>query len=140
MTSPSPSLGFWLKRAQHAYRTRIDADLRPLGLTAPQYAVMATIAAKAGASNASLARAAFVTAQTMQGILSSLERSGLLTRTPHPQHGRVLETALTEDGAALLEQARDRVEAVEAVLLASTRGQSDQLIGLLSKIASDLAN
>ena len=140
MTSASSSLGFWLKRAQHAYRTRLDADLRPLGLTAPQYAVLATVAAETGGSNASLARAAFVTAQTMQGLLSSLERSGLLTRTPHPQHGRVLETALTKDGAALLEQARDRVEAVEALLLTATHGESEQLVGLLSKIASDLAS
>ena len=140
MTSPSSSLGFWLKRAQHAYRTRLDADLRPLGLTAPQYAVLATVDAEAGASNASLARAAFVTAQTMQGILSSLERSGLLTRTPRPQHGRVLETSLTENGAALLEQARERVEAVEALLLTATHGESDQLVEMLSSIARDLAS
>jgi hypothetical protein len=26
-------LGFWLKRAQHAYRTRLDADLRPLDIS-----------------------------------------------------------------------------------------------------------
>lgn len=139
MTSSAASLGSWLKRAQHAYRTRLDADLRPLGITAPQYAVLTTIAAEAGASNASLARAAFVTAQTMQGILSSLERSGLLTRTAHPQHGRVLEIALTQDGAALLEQARERVEAVEALLVMAIHGESDQLVELLSRIAQDLA-
>lgn len=138
MKSPSVSVGFWLKRAQHAYRMRLDAELRPLGLTAPKYAVLATIAAEAGASNASLARAAFVTAQTMQGILSSLERSGLLTRTPHAQHGRILETTLTEPGAHILEQARARVEAVEALLLAATNGDDDRLVDLLSKIASDL--
>ena len=32
-------VGYALKRAQHALRTRMDEALRPLGLTAPQYAV-----------------------------------------------------------------------------------------------------
>jgi DNA-binding MarR family transcriptional regulator len=132
-------LGFWLKRAQHAYRTRLDADLRPLGLTAPQYAVLATIATEPGASNAGLARAAFVTAQTMQGILSTLERSGLLRRTPHPQHGRVLETTLTEQGAILLAQARDRVERIEQLLVTATKGESDQFVRLLSQIVDHLS-
>ena len=133
-------MGFWLKRAQHAYRTRLDADLRPLGLTAPQYAVLATIATEPGASNAGLARAAFVTAQTMQGILSTLERSGLLQRTPHPQHGRVLETTLTEQGATVLAQARDRVERIERLLVTATDGESDQFVRLLSQIVDHLTD
>ena len=135
--STSP-LGFLLKRAQHAYRTRLDADLRSLGLTAPQYAVLDNVAAEPGASNAGLARAAFVTAQTMQGILTALERNGLLARVPHPRHGRVLETTLTEQGASLLAQARDRVEKVEALLVAAADGESDRLARLLSRIADSL--
>src|SRR5277367_4602784 len=64
-------LGYALKRAQHALRVRMDEVLRPLGLTTAQYAVICVIEQEAGISNAGLARAAFVTPQTMTGILRS---------------------------------------------------------------------
>jgi len=115
-TPSPPSLGFLLKRAQHAFRTRLDDSLRSLGLTAPQFAVLAAVDRDAGISNAELARLAFVTAQSMQGILANLERGGLLARTPHPQHGRILRSVLTEDGRVVFEQARLRVAEIEGIL------------------------
>ena len=133
------SLGFLLKKAQHAYRTRLDADLRPLGLTAPQYATLAAIAAEPGASNAHLARTAFVTAQTTQAMLSTLERTGLIRRTPHAQHGRVLESDLTDQGAVLLARARERVEKVEQLLAAATGGAGGDFAHLLSQVVDRFA-
>ena len=38
-------VGHRLKQAQNALRTRMDAALRPLGITSPQYAVLAGIGA-----------------------------------------------------------------------------------------------
>ena len=45
--------GYAIKRAQHALRARMDETLRPLGLTAPQYAVLSAVELDAGISNAS---------------------------------------------------------------------------------------
>ncbi len=73
----------------------MDEALRPIMLTTPQYAVLCAVEAEAGLSNARLARAAFVTAQTMQGVLVNLERDGLLERRPDPAHGRILRSELT---------------------------------------------
>lgn len=100
--------------------------------------MLATVAADPGVSSAGLARAAFVTAQTMQGILSALERGGLLKRTPHPHHGRVLATTMTAQGTALLSQARARVEKIERLLVAATDGEGDQLARLLAQVADRL--
>ncbi len=118
-TDPTPPLiqfGYLLKRAQHAFRTRIDDALRPLGLTAPQYAVLSAVDAIAGVSNAELARAAFVTPQAMQGVLANLERDGLLKRTAHPDHGRILRNELTAEGRQALGQARLHVQDIEGLL------------------------
>lgn len=134
------SLGFFLKRAQHSYRTRIDEALRHLELTAPQYAVMAAVKHDPGISNAGLARAAFVTPQTMQGILAKLERRGLLTRQPHPQHGRVLMTALTKQGLDDLSDARRCVEAVEVILADAAGADADTLLAVLERCTRALAN
>ncbi|KJC51889.1 MarR family transcriptional regulator [Bradyrhizobium sp. LTSP857] len=105
MGDPYATIGFALKQAQQALRTRLDAGLREIGLTTPQYAVLAFLEVDAGASNAALARRAFVTPQTMQAILVALERAGLIARTPHPEHGRVQMTELTARGRGALEAA-----------------------------------
>ena len=114
MGDPYATMGFALKQAQHALRTRLDTGLREIGLTTPQYAVLASLDVEAGASNAALARRAFVTPQTMQAILVALERSGLVARIPHPEHGRVQTTELTAMGRGALEAASGIVAEVEA--------------------------
>jgi len=112
-------LGYVLKRAQNALRTRMDDALRPLGITAPQYAVLSAIELAPGLSNAALARAAFVTAQTMQGVIANLTRDGLIERREHPTHGRILEAGLTANGREVLGQAHSVVSAVEQTMIGS---------------------
>ena len=112
---PDQMLGLALKTAQHAFRGRMDADLRGIGLTTPQYAALNHLEREAGASNAVLARRAFVTPQTMQAILVGLERSGHVRRTPHPRHGRIQTTDLTERGRAALGAAHAIVAGIETV-------------------------
>lgn len=109
--------GYALKRAQNALRAAIDDALRPLALTAPQYAVLAAIELDPGLSNAALARAAFVTPQTMHGIVANLERAGMLRRKSDPTHARILQTELTRRGATTLRRAHACVAAVEARML-----------------------
>jgi hypothetical protein len=130
-------LGYALERAQHALRVSTDEALRPLALTTPQYSVLCAVEAEPGLSNARLARAAFVTAQTMQAILANLERDGLLVRCPDPAHGRAGQvrgrpsvrpprryasmTAVTSARAScLMHQAKwpSRPSAVKALLVA----------------------
>lgn len=113
---PYATVGFALKQAQQALRTHMDSGLREIGLTTPQYAVLAFLEVEAGASNAALARRAFVTPQTMQAILVGLERSGLVARTPHPDHGRVQTTELTAQGRDALQAASGIVADAEARL------------------------
>ena len=81
---PYATIGFALKQAQQALRTRLDSGLREIGLTTRQYAPLAFLEVEAGASNAALARRAFVTPQTMQAILVALERAGCIARKPIP--------------------------------------------------------
>ena len=111
-------VGYELKRAQHALRLRMDAALRDVGLTTPQYAVLSQLATAPGLSSAELARRAFVTPQTMNDIVTKLEAAGLLERRPHPTHGRVREARPTARGLDALGRARPLVEAIETRMLA----------------------
>ena len=94
------TVGYQLKRAQQALRAAMDEALRPQGLTTPQYAVLTALEAEAGLSGAELARRCFVTPQTMNEIVAGLEARGWVTRRRHAEHGRVLQTFLTDQGAA----------------------------------------
>jgi DNA-binding MarR family transcriptional regulator len=124
-------LSYKLKQAQHILRIRMDDALKPLGLTTPQYAVLSQLELKPGISNAALARASFVTAQTMHGIVSNLEKNNLVKRKCDPQHGRILCTELTRQGLEIVRQAHTLIDEVEKTMTRSM-GQKDK--SLLEKL------
>lgn len=131
--------GYALKRAQHALRVSMDDALRPLELTTPQYSVLSAIEAETGMSNARLARAAFVTPQTMHGLLTNLEKAALLARDADPAHGRVLRTRLTDQGRKVLAEAHRAVAVIEDKMVASLGATaSTRMTAALTKCADDL--
>lgn len=112
-------LGYKLKQTQHLLRLHMDEALRTLDLTTPQYAVLAQLELKPGISNAALARASFITAQTMHGIVSNLEKRNLVKRTNDPEHGRILCTTLTKQGSQIVSQAHQLIHEVEISMTAT---------------------
>lgn len=113
-TNVAALLGYKLKQTQHALRLNMDEALRGLDITTPQYAVLAQLELRPGISNAALARASFITAQTMHGIVSNLEKRNLLERKSDPKHGRVLSAALTKQGLKITQEAHQIIRNVEA--------------------------
>ncbi len=133
------SIGYELKRAQHALRKRLDGALRGIGLTTPQYAALSALGASPGLSGAELARRGFVTPQTMNAIIAGLEAAGLILRRPHPAHGRMLQAYLTEAGRDLLSRADREAEAVNRRMLAGLdQGERRQLLDALRSCVASL--
>ena len=134
------NLGYILKRAQQSLRIRVDTQLKAVEITLPQYAVLSNVAISPGISNADLAKAAFVTPQTMQGILSTLEKRNLLERSQDPEHGRRLMTQLTAEGKIAMETARIEMIKVEAMMLDSISDHDiEQTTQTLLKCIENLA-
>lgn len=117
MTQPTDDLsaliGYRLKEAQSALRSRMDDALRSFGLTTPQYVCLELLSRTPGASNAELARGAFVTRQTMSTVLRGLQDRGLVERAATAPSGRALPTALTAEGNRLLALASGDIHALE---------------------------
>lgn len=130
-------LGYKLKKTQHALRLHMDEVLRALELTTPQYAVLAQLELKPGISNAALARVSFITPQTMHGIVSNLEKRGLLKRKSDFCHGRILCAELTQQGHKVVVQAHDMIRAVESRMLATL---SEEHKVLLEKLLLECFN
>ena len=133
-------LGYVLKRAQHSLRLRMDEALLPLALTTPQYSVLCAVELTPGISNAALARSAFVTAQTMQGIVANLERLRLLQRTGDPDHGRIRRGELTKQGRKVLARAHELVATVESQMVSNLGAKEvHTLATLLESCAENLS-
>ncbi|MBB4928387.1 MarR family winged helix-turn-helix transcriptional regulator [Kitasatospora kifunensis] len=110
-------VGYRLKRAHAALRSAMDQALREHDLTVPQYACLEVLAARPGLSNAELARATFVTRQSMNVLLRGLQEAGLLTRPASVETGRARPTTLTDEGRRRLNAAQGVVYAIEARMI-----------------------
>ena len=133
------AIGYLLKSAQQSLRAATDAALRDLGITTPQYAVLAFLEEAPGLSGAQLARRAFVTPQTMNRIVVHLQAAGLIERGPHPEVGRVLEARLSKRGQGLLAECHRRVRQVEARMVSGLNpGEQRRLAHLLERCVANL--
>src|SRR6476646_1019455 len=94
----------------------METAVRAHGLNGAQYAVRSVLARDPGLSGADLARACNTTPQAMNGVLATLDREGLVERTPHPTHGRILQVTLTREGRRRLDAATPAVRRLEAVI------------------------
>ncbi len=81
--------------------------LEPLGLTHPQYLVMLALWERAPQSLSELATALAVEPASLSPTVKRLEAQGRVVRRRRAADERVLDIALTDEGAALREQALD---------------------------------
>lgn len=112
------SLGYLLKEASSALRLAMEEALHPFGMTITHYSCLELLAQRPGLSNSELARGAFVTRQSMNVLLHSLERDGFVARDKEAATGRSLPTRLTPRGRRSLDDASRAVRAVEVRMLA----------------------
>ncbi|MEU5011205.1 MarR family transcriptional regulator [Streptomyces sp. NPDC021749] len=133
----SERLGSSIKLAERALQSAKHAALKPAGLTVPQYAALLYLSESPGISAAALARACGVTPPTMNTVLKNLQERGLIERTPHEWHKNVLETRLTDQGRAVMNDADARAIRVERALAAEfTDEERATLVALLGRCAT----
>ena len=134
MFNASTSLSYNLKRTQQALRQAMDKTLIELDLSTPQYSALTQLASETGLSNAELARRCFVTPQTMHQLTGGLETRGLVERSQHPEHGRIVQVSMTKTGRELLEEAHMLVHTVENKMTqAISNAEEEQVSGILEK-------
>jgi DNA-binding MarR family transcriptional regulator len=112
------SLGYLLKQASSSLHSALEAVLRPLGMSVTHYSCLELLAQRPGLSNSELARGAFVSRQSMNVLIQSLERDGFVTRPSTAPVGKALPTQLTPLGRRNLAKATVAVKAVEERMLA----------------------
>jgi MarR family transcriptional regulator, organic hydroperoxide resistance regulator len=119
-----------MKRIMIHFRSQMDEELRPQGVTTAQLHVLKVIRDEDGASGAQLARACYVTPQSAQALLKGLENGGWITRTKDPVNDRILIAKLTLSGGELLDSAERLARVIEKKLW---RGVPDGAVQTLNK-------
>jgi DNA-binding MarR family transcriptional regulator len=139
MTNMNQEIGYLLKHAQQLLRTALDNSLRALNLSMAQYAALNALEQTPNASNAVLARACFVTPQTMIEILKGLESEGYITRQAHPEHGRIIQTVLSSSGQQKLALAHNLVLEIQDRMTAGlAEREKEQFVLLLEACCKNL--
>ena len=123
-------VGYVLKQAQSLLHVRMEEALRPLHLTVSHYSCLHSLRREPGISAAGLARATFVTRQSMNTMLQQLIDRDLVTRPALAESGRALPAALTTAGSETLDAAQKLVDGIEQRMLA---GMSDDETAVLAR-------
>lgn len=121
-------LGYLLRQASVAWRTRMERALADLEITQAQFAVLTMVAAYPDLSNADLARLSLLTPQTVSVIVANLRRRGALASRPHAAHGRIRHLSLTPEGEVALATAKRRVGALEDDLVRDLPADDERAI------------
>lgn len=134
-------LPYLLRRVGGALGQRLDADLKPYGLTQAQLSALALLGAARpdSLSGAQLSQRSGLTPQSIHTAVAGLVDRALVERAPHPTHGRIIESRLTDAGAALLLEVQTAtLEAEERYVGGLDAEQQEQLRSLLRAMMADL--
>ena len=90
-----------LVRAYQAFESYSASHIRTLGLTAPQFDIVATLGNTDGMSFKDLGEKTLITKGTLTGVIDRLEAKSLVRRVASPSDGRSQIVQLTKAGEVL---------------------------------------
>jgi DNA-binding MarR family transcriptional regulator len=122
-----------LKQAFYFSLTTVNDAISDHGVSTAQIGVLRQLSNEPGLSGAELARRLLISPQGVQLALTALERRGFIERRPDPQHKRILQAYLTDQGrkvaATVVSDAVAAHEKVFGVLTAEEQATLRELLG-----------
>jgi len=122
------------------FRKRFDVVSRDLGVTGPQWRVLAALKRTPGINQGALAQWLEVEAITAGRMIDRLEKAGLVERRPDPADRRAWRLFLTDAAAPLLDDLALFAQGVFAEALTGfSQDEQDMLVHLLERVRANLA-
>ncbi|MCB1341255.1 MAG: MarR family transcriptional regulator [Pseudooceanicola sp.] len=125
-------LCFALYSASHAMTDVYRPLLAPLGLTYPQYLVLATLWSRDGQSVRELGEEVGLQSNTLTPLLKRMEEAGLVRRARSNEDERVVIVTLTDNGDAM----RAEAERITLCVLEASGLSVPELIDLRGRITA----
>jgi DNA-binding MarR family transcriptional regulator len=124
-----------LKQAFYFSLTTVNEAVSEHGVSTAQIGVLRQLSNEPGLSGAELARRLLISPQGVQLALTALERRGLVERKQDPQHKRILQAYLTEQGRNVASKVvSDAVAAHDEVFGVLTPEEQATLRDLLGRV------
>jgi DNA-binding MarR family transcriptional regulator len=124
-----------LKQSFYFSLNSVNDAIATHGVTTAQLGLLRQLANEPGLSGAELARRLLISPQGVQLALTALEKRGLVERKQDPQHGRILQAYLTDEGRAVVTAVfNDAVEAHQKVFGVLSVEEQLTLRTLLSRV------
>ena len=124
-----------LKQAFYFSLTTVNDAISSHGVSTAQIGVLRQLANEPGLSGAELARRLLISPQGVQLALTALARRGLVERKQDPQHARILQAYLTDEGRAVAETVvSDAISAHQEVFGVLTAAEQQTLRELLGRV------
>jgi DNA-binding MarR family transcriptional regulator len=101
------SIGYLVHEVARLMRRRFEEEASTHGFTMPQWRALAEIFRSEGIAQVNLAAALDVDQMTVSGIVSRLEKRGLIERYPDPNDSRAKLAKLTPAGRELVTNAKN---------------------------------
>ncbi len=137
MDKPIAGYGWFIKRIDNALEKEANCNLQALNLTMQQNRVLILLAhAEEHTLSLKALEERFGAAQsTVAGLVSRLEKKGLIEALTDPTDKRVKLARLTEEGVKLHAQSRQRViESEERLTSLLSPEEKEQLLSCLKKV------
>lgn len=132
------SVGFALSKARNLVTSEMDAALKDLDITSPQMGVLLSISVGAAGTPFELSKLLGVDTGLMTRLLDKLEDKGLVERSRSVEDRRVVNLALTKEGAAVAAQIPELAPKVlNARLRKFTKAEFNEFCRLLRKFSDD---
>jgi len=135
LSRPSNSLWIRFLRVNIFSNKKLQAELEKIGLTAPQYYVLATLGYSGGLPFGEIGAKMMVTVSNLTGIVDRLEEKGLVVRERDKHDRRVIHVKPTDKGTKLFKVAIAAFEKSVARIFSSLDdAEQKELTHLLRKL------
>jgi DNA-binding MarR family transcriptional regulator len=132
----NPRILYLIKRAEIEVTSRMSRALEKYDITVTQFTVLYFVRHDKGVlSSAQLSRRFSMTPQSMNELISVLQRKKLLKKAVDPTHKRILRISLTTKGTQLLNDCNTVLDHVEEELLSGmTTIETEKFRELVGKV------
>ncbi len=123
-----------IMRVQQLLLARIDALLKPFGVTFARYEVLVLLSFSRRGSLplGKIGERLQVHATSVTPLVKRLEGAGLLVRSPHPEDGRAVLAAITPKGRDVMQRATDAIVGAQFALGSLSEEECERLTSLLT--------
>jgi DNA-binding MarR family transcriptional regulator len=132
----NPRILYLIKRAEIEVTSRMSRAFEEFDITPIQFTILYFVDYDKGdLSSAQLSRRFSMTPQSMNELVTVLERKKLLKKAVDPAHKRILRLSLTDKGKKLLKDCNAALDHLEDSLLEGlTAVETNMFRGLIGKI------